>query len=88
MILKNIKNLKKGVRLKLSVSDYADFLEHLIDEVSLEKKESEKLDTYFMALNKEIPEEWLKYLESYKQIKDPEYSEYMRLKKKFEKDKS
>lgn len=88
MFLKNIKNLKKGIRLKLSVSDYADFLDHLIDEVTLEKEDSEKLATYFMALNKEIPEEWLKYLESFKQIKDPEYSEYMRLKEKFEKDNS
>jgi len=46
------------------------------------------LSVYTMGLNKEIPDEWGKYYDSFKEdirvSKDPEYAEFVRLKNKFE----
>lgn len=43
-----------------------------------------QVEFYRAGLNKTIPTEWDKYVKKYLEIYDPEYSEYLRLKQKFE----
>jgi hypothetical protein len=43
-----------------------------------------QVEFYRAGLNKTFPPEWDKYVKKYLEIYDPEYSEYIRLKQKFE----
>ena len=48
---------------------------------------AKKLDIYIGALNKKIPKDWeayyLDFIDNKKKLRDPEYTEYLRLKDKF-----
>lgn len=43
-----------------------------------------QVEFYRAGLNNSIPKEWNKYVKEYMTMTDPEFSEYIRLKQKFE----
>lgn len=43
-----------------------------------------QVEFYLAGVNRQIPKEWNKYVQQYKTMTDPEFSEYVRLKQKFE----
>ena len=45
----------------------------------------DQVNFYKLGMNREVPTEWTEYVNEYVKNSDPEYSEYVRLKEKFEK---
>lgn len=43
-----------------------------------------ELEFYNAGFNRELPEEWKKYETAFKHSKDPDYAQFLKLKKKFE----
>ncbi len=48
------------------------------------KSLEDQIECFRAGLDNRVPECWTHYVSDFKKISDPEYSEYMRLKKKFD----
>ena len=94
------------LKIDLDVEEYFLFLEELKSAIELEASNlasysgnsddggavalRNEITSYFMALNKEIPLKWKKYLDDFKlkqrAKKDKKFAEYLELKKIYEGD--
>ena len=72
LVLKEANNLREAAGFQGSMSDNG--ASYLFDQV--------KFYRYGMLLT--VPQEWERYSEEAEKIADPEYQEYMRLKRKFD----
>ena len=72
----------ESILIDLPVREYFKFLEYLKNQNSYPLNKD--IELYLMGLEKRIPKDWVFILEDFKNMLDPEYAEYLRLKNKFE----
>ena len=59
-----------SVKVNLEINEYFNFLEELKEKLDSNEETSKDAEIYFMALNKEIPVKWKKYLNAFKEKQD------------------